>query len=431
MTATTSKTLIALSTIIAVVVITYLVLWHRPSPCDVLFEQTSSRFGVKIELLKTKGEVLIGREKVQDLTERVQLAAVNIQACCIGLEEGKLNPKEFQECKGNVAQQEALIAQIVTAVSEAQAAKDQSRPDVVSQKVAEVGRLIEEVKTVAEVLNRQIAAIKNAPAARASEAPDKKEEQPAQKLPPMKENRVAVGNSEREPNDDVFQANATRLDAAVAGEILSGEDQDWFVFRADTRLKDWLVVRIENRSTTLRPCVTMYDGNRNQIGSECAGNQSANLEQPIIAEPGKDYYISVGSYYGQTTGAYAFSVIALKAYDAYEPNDDIFSAKPVAAGKAVEANIMHNGDADWYMLKGFPAKQLIARVENRSTTLRPCVWVFDSNRNQIGTDCAQNASANVELITAVEPGKDGYVSIGSYYGQTAGVYRLTVEQGKP
>jgi hypothetical protein len=160
----------------------------------------------------------------------------------------------------------------------------------------------------------------------------------------------------------------------------------------------------------------------------CAANASANVAHAFVAAPGKDYLVDLSSS-GQTTGAYALSIAARKAYDAYEPNDDIFSAKPIAVGKPIDANIMDGDDVDWFLIRAFPGKQLIVRADNRSTTLRPCIGVYDSNRSQLGdTACASNASANVELTRPVEVGKDYYVVV-SPSQWTAGDYRLTVDQG--
>jgi hypothetical protein len=126
------------------------------------------------------------------------------------------------------------------------------------------------------------------------------------------------------------------------------------------------------------------------------------------------------------------AVTPQKAYDSYEPNNDIFSAKPIPVGKSIDANIMDNAEADWFLLRNFPGKQLKARVENRSTTLVPCISVYDTNRGQMGDGvCASNASADVQLTWSLEAGKDYYVQITSQYARSAGDYRLSVEQGEP
>ena len=56
-----------------VVLLTWLWLrYHPSSKCDRIFEQTADRVQANLEFIKVKGELALGREKVQDLTEASQ-----------------------------------------------------------------------------------------------------------------------------------------------------------------------------------------------------------------------------------------------------------------------------------------------------------------------------------------------------------------------
>jgi hypothetical protein len=365
-----------------------------------------------LDVIRSRGEVFIGKQKVKDLNDESERYVANLKLCCVVLQGGKLGADQFLKCKNDIAQHETRMSQIVTAIGEAEAAQTQGKTDVTKQKVEAVDRLVGEVREQSAGFMQKVAQLRPAPADPTSDRAG---------------GPTSIGGSEQESNNDIFHPNSIRPGSTITAEISPANDQDWFVFHSDAKVRDWVDIKIANRSTTLRPCVAFFDSSRNQVGgNECAANATANTELSAVIEPGKDYYISVTSAYAQSEGAYTMSVTARKAYDAYEPNDDVFSAKPIPVGKTIDANIMYNGDVDWYLVKAFPGKQLIVRLENRSTTLSPCLSVSDNNRNQLGdTACAQNASANLELTRTVEPGKDYYIWVGSAYSQTAGDYRLT------
>ena len=50
----------------------------RP-PCDTIFDQTAARVGGSAEILKTKGELFVGREKIQELAESSQKVALHLK----------------------------------------------------------------------------------------------------------------------------------------------------------------------------------------------------------------------------------------------------------------------------------------------------------------------------------------------------------------
>ena len=104
-TAPVRSTLVAITGIIAFVVIAYLT-WDllRPAvaPCESILEQTSVQLQTKLELLGAGTELKLGRSKVQELTEKAQLAAVNLKGCCIVMSMSKLDSKEFLQCKSAI-----------------------------------------------------------------------------------------------------------------------------------------------------------------------------------------------------------------------------------------------------------------------------------------------------------------------------------------
>jgi hypothetical protein len=70
-------------------VIAYFIYDHWRPRCDAIFEQTTTRVGGNLQLIKaTKGELFIGREKMQELAEGPQKVALHLTTCCVAQQVG-------------------------------------------------------------------------------------------------------------------------------------------------------------------------------------------------------------------------------------------------------------------------------------------------------------------------------------------------------
>src|SRR6266540_2734260 len=80
------KALVTASVLVVVVVIAYLafnLMRPRVAPCETIFQQTSLKLSTSLNLVRSKGpEVSIEEQKIQDLTERSQMSALNLKTCC-------------------------------------------------------------------------------------------------------------------------------------------------------------------------------------------------------------------------------------------------------------------------------------------------------------------------------------------------------------
>jgi hypothetical protein len=104
------------------------------SKCDSIFEQTADKVRANLEFIKVKGELALGREKVQDLTEASQKVALHLKSCCIAQEARVLNAEQFQVCMSGAKDYETQIIQVATNIKEANAAEEQQRPELAKQK---------------------------------------------------------------------------------------------------------------------------------------------------------------------------------------------------------------------------------------------------------------------------------------------------------
>jgi hypothetical protein len=122
------------------------------SPCETIFEQTATTFKTNLEIIKSKGEISVGKEKIQDLTEASQEVALNLKTCCIMSNTGKLSSEEFLKCQemGNQFRSQINnLAQNVTAVQQAEASGDtklaQQKKDSINLLVDDLSRRAKEI----------------------------------------------------------------------------------------------------------------------------------------------------------------------------------------------------------------------------------------------------------------------------------------------
>jgi len=386
----------------ATVVLLTLVWLFRPHPkCDSIFEQTADKVQANLDFIKVKGKLVLGSERVQDLTDASQKVAHHLKSCCIAQQTGKLTADQFQVCISGAKDYQTQIIQVATNIKEADAAEKQQKPELAKQKT-------------------------DAAKAAASEVPrtEKTLAKATRTLTPVK------GGAEQEPNNTIPQANVADMGTTIVGEIDPGKDVDFFKFqyRDPKKRRDIVAVHLENRSTTLRPSLILYKEDKSIARDWSAANApGADLEFAFSAQPEKTYFVGVGSYHNESAGAYALSVLPRKAYDQYEPNDNALTATPLKVGQTVEANIMDGVDVDSYRVSGVQGKTLTIQLENSSPALRPSIRVLKSDKSVLRDWNAANApGADLTFSIPSDPGQDYFVEVGSYYNESAGPYKLTV-----
>lgn len=354
--------------------------------------------------------MFIGREKIQELAEGSQKVALHLKTCCVAQQAHALSSEQFQTCMSAAKDYENRVQQVSNIVGEAQAAQAQGNSRVVEQKSAQAK---EGVSAATETVNK----LDRAAAALPAVSP------PA--LPP----KPVKGGVEQEPNNTILEANPAEMGAAISGAIEPANDVDFYKFsyRDAKNRRDIVAVHLENQSNTLQPAVRVYNEDKSLFMDWTAANApGANLGFSFSAAAGRTYYVEVASTYGSSAGKYALSLVPQKAYDAYEPNDDAFTATPIQLGQVLEANIMDGPDLDWYHLSGIKNKSVTVRLENQSTTLQPAIRVYHADKSLHQDWTAANAQgADLQFSFDCEPGKEYYLEVTSTYGSTAGKYKLS------
>jgi hypothetical protein len=233
---------------------------------------------------------------------------------------------------------------------------------------------------------------------------------------------------EREPNNDNVTANVIALRAPVGGEIAGGTDStDFFRVNAPPAPRDLISIEVANHTASFAPRLRVYDAKfRSQEWGDQSAEDGGAMKVTGGPEPNSSLTVSLTSDDGKT-GAYLLTVTPLKAFDRYEPNDEIMAARTIAIGEEISANIMDNADGDFFTFVS-PRKGAVAvEVRNRSQALTPVLVVYNKDRRNIGV--AQDATKpGANLRHMIEAAKDEayYLQVSSQAG-TSGAYVLRVD----
>jgi hypothetical protein len=233
---------------------------------------------------------------------------------------------------------------------------------------------------------------------------------------------------ELEPNNDNMTANLIALRSPVGGEVGAGNDTaDYFRIIAPPAPRDLLTIELANHSINFVPRLHVYDS---QVRPTSWGESA--LEKPGQSvqvtggpAPNSAVYISVTG--ADTSGQYLLTVTPQKAFDQYEPNDDILSARRITIGEEVPANIMDAQDTDFFSFVSPRKGTVTIEIRNRSTALIPALATYNNDRRNMGFATEiRKAGANVHHTIDVEKDQLYYIQVSSQAG-TSGGYTLRVD----
>lgn len=233
---------------------------------------------------------------------------------------------------------------------------------------------------------------------------------------------------EVEPNNEPATANLIAIKAPVGGELAGSNDPgDYFKVIAPASPRDLITISLENHSIDFAPIVRVYDGSLRILSwGEKTGRPGESVSLTGGPKPNTSLYISVTSG-GANGGLYLLSAKALKAYDKYEPNDDLRTARRIMVGEEIPASIMDSGDSDFFSFQSPRRGTIAIDIRNRSETLIPALTMYDSDRRNLGfAQEVRKPGSNIRYLLDAE--KDGiyYIEISSQAG-TAGAYSLRLD----
>jgi hypothetical protein len=117
--------------------------FHRPGPCASIMDQTTQKLNFSVDVIKAKGALVIGGEKVQDVSEGARKVGEHLTACCIAQHgDPPLPPDQYLACINGAKDYEAKIIQITNTIKEAETAKQQGNTQLAEQKVEEAKAIV-------------------------------------------------------------------------------------------------------------------------------------------------------------------------------------------------------------------------------------------------------------------------------------------------
>jgi hypothetical protein len=232
---------------------------------------------------------------------------------------------------------------------------------------------------------------------------------------------------EVEPNDLPANANLIPIDTQVDADINSSSDVDWFEFVTPATPRDLVAIEFTNPSTTLALAMHVYDSGMRltDIGKDAAG-RGDSISRQFSPERNATFFIQVTSMRG-SVGQYVLTVHPRRAFDAYEPNDDILSARKIALGETLTANIMDAQDRDYYWFEKPEAGTATIAIRGQSDTLLPALSTFGPDAHSIDLDLIPlRGESEIKHALIVRAHQKYYLQV-SGREQSSGKYTLRVD----
>jgi outer membrane protein OmpA-like peptidoglycan-associated protein len=229
------------------------------------------------------------------------------------------------------------------------------------------------------------------------------------------------------PGGTIEQAATAAIGTAIDGEIAKPDQNNFYKFDVTLKQRDLGVIRLENKSTTLKPEFKLYNADRSQGPDVYDGTPGASVERTVALEPGQSFYVEVMNY--GSTGKYTLSVTPQNAFDTHEPNDDVLSATAIPMGTTIEGSIMDDKDSDWYRITGNTGKTVHVTFNNLSSTLKPDIKMYSATKSNMGEKYDGTPGANLDFTFDTEPGKDFYLQVLPY--GSIGKYKIDVKVEGP
>jgi hypothetical protein len=198
----------------------YLLYLHfkpQPNPCASIFNQTAVSLEEKINLIKTRGRTFLDGDQFQKLLAQSEQITADLKTCCILFHDDKIGFDEFLKCQDDFRQYEQSISRLSHQVTEAEAARQQERYDLVNSRLGHIERNLKDLAATSDQFQTRMRSF----ISRQSEV---------QRKATQSSETPAI--TEAEPNDSL--SKCMEITSGVLSGALSAEDrQDFFRFELD------------------------------------------------------------------------------------------------------------------------------------------------------------------------------------------------------
>ena len=139
----------------SVLIVAYFVYATSPGPCANILDQKAPKLSLSVNAVKATGALVIGSEKVQDVSDSARKVGAHLTACCIAQHSDRpLPPDQYQACVNGAKDYEAKIIQITNIIKEADTAKEQGNTQLAEQKAAEAKKTVDASASIERYLGK-------------------------------------------------------------------------------------------------------------------------------------------------------------------------------------------------------------------------------------------------------------------------------------
>jgi hypothetical protein len=248
------------------------------------------------------------------------------------------------------------------------------------------------------------------------------------RLREMTANAADPVTREIEPNNSPQQANIVSLNKPVEADVAADvNDVDYFRVTTPPAPRDRIRITAEPHNPRLSLVLRIYDSDRRITDMAAGARESGKaLTFEFGPPPNTTYYLQLSGA-NQSSGGYTLQLTPLRAFDVYEPNDEIFNSRRIEIAQDIRANIMDATDTDYYSFIAPRTGQVNVTVKNRSATLIPALTTFSPEMRNIGFGPdVRTPGASLRHSFDVLENQTYYLQVWSE-NSTAGEYTLIVE----
>jgi hypothetical protein len=186
-----------------------------------------------------------------------------------------------------------------------------------------------------------------------------------------------------EPNNWFGAASPLVFPQPQQANILPGGDVDWYRLAVDHQGE--LRVQISDVAADLAVSVRAWNSNKDTISGWIAPLAEGGDTLAVIDLPAAGSYALevAGNSNQRSTEPYTIQAAFTAAADAHEPNNSFGSATPLAFGETQPANILPQGDVDWFSVDIDQHGELGVVITSVSETLDIDFRVWNNNKDTI------------------------------------------------
>jgi len=216
--------------------------------------------------------------------------------------------------------------------------------------------------------------------------------------------------TEKEPNDDLEQAQPVQLNQIIQGFFQKEEDKDWY--QLDFSKKGKYIIRITLSGVSgFDSKLSWCDSSGNEILRSNLGDEGQGEILTNIGVVSSTYFIKVEGWgQGSSQTPYTLEVKLLGPWDSsqeFEPNNDIEEANSIKLGQTIKGYIQPDDDDDWYSFSvPEPGKDILIIRTSGVNDINQSLTLLNEDEEALKEiDIEEEGKGEIIVRMRVHPGK--------------------------